>query len=128
MERYKIIGLIGFIMALVSLVLPWAEISSILGHITIYGFSTDGVISFIVLLICLGLLLSKFKPWKRYLSALLTFISLAIVVAAMVHASEAMRELGGGVFVSFGPGGPLMIIASLTFFIAIILWKQAPPS
>ena len=123
MENFKIIGLVGFFLSLLSLILPWLEMTAVLGvRTTIYGFVTDGVISFILLLVCLGLVLTKSKKWKTYAIISLSFIALAIVLAALSRTLTVIEEEKiTGVIISWGPGAPLMIISCLTFVVSAIL-------
>ena len=94
---------------------------------TIYGFTTDGVISFTLLIICLGLILTKPVKWKVYVSIFLTFVVLVITAAAVSRVSEIIeREVAGtaGISVSWGPGAPLMILSCFIFITATIMMHR----
>jgi len=129
MESFKVVGLVGFFLGLISMILPWMEVSIIFGlSTTIYGFTTDGVISFILLIICLGLILTRPGKWKVYVSIFLAFVALVITAAAVSRVSEIIeREVAGtvGISVSWGPGAPLMIISCLIFIAAAIMMHRA---
>lgn len=120
MERYRVIGLVAFFLALIALILPWFEYTSILGRIVSYGFSGDGALSFILLAICLGLLLTRPKRWKKFLAVFLAFIALIIATITINRVMSTPLEMG---ILTAGPGGPLMIIASIAFMIAAITQK-----
>jgi hypothetical protein len=128
MESFKIVGLIGFFLSLVSLILPWMEVSIMFGlSTTIYGFTTDGVISFILLIACLGLILTRPGKWKVYASIFLAFVALMITAAAVSRVSEIIEsEVAGtvGISVSWGPGAPLMIISCLIFIVTAIMMHR----
>ncbi|MEM4342171.1 MAG: hypothetical protein QXF97_06430 [Candidatus Caldarchaeum sp.] len=129
MERYRVVGLAGLLLGLVSLILPWFELTSIDGHLTTYGFSGDGVFSFLLLTISTGILFTQLKIWKRYLVALLALIALLISASTISNVvSSVSRFAGGGVYFIIGPGGPLMIVACFTFFISVWLWREARDS
>jgi hypothetical protein len=129
MESFKVVGLVGFFLGLISMILPWMEVSIIFGlSTTIYGFTTDGVISFILLIICLGLILTRPGKWKVYVSIFLAFVALVITAAAVSRVSEIIeREVAGtvGISVSWGLGAPLMIISCLIFIAAAIMMHRA---
>jgi len=129
MESFKVVGLVGFFLGLISMILPWMEVSIIFGlSTTIYGFTTDGVISFILLIICLGLILTRPGKWKVYISIFLAFVALVITAAAVSRVSEIIeREVAGtvGISVSWGLGAPLMIISCLIFIAAAIMMHRA---
>jgi len=129
MESFKVAGLIGFFLSLVSLILPWIEVSTVFGlSTTIYGFTTDGVISLILLIICLGLILTRPEKWKVYVSIFLAFVALAITAAVVSRVSEIIeREVTGtaGISVSWGPGAPLMILSCFIFIAAAIMMHHA---
>jgi hypothetical protein len=134
MESFKIVGLIAFFLSLVSIVLPWMEVSMMFGlSTTIYGFTTDGVISFILLIACLGLVLTRPGKWKIYASIFLAFVALMITAATISRVSEIVeKEVAGtaGMSVSWGPGAPLMIISCLIMMAAGIMMHRvikSPP-
>jgi len=129
MESFKVVGLVGFFLSLISMILPWMEISIMFGlSTTIYGFTTDGVISFILLIICLGLILTKPGKWKAYVLMFLAFVALVITAAAVSRVSEIIeKEVAGmaGIGVSWGPGAPLMMISCFVFIVAAIMMHRA---
>jgi hypothetical protein len=128
-RNFKIVGLVGFFLSLLSLALPWMEVSTILGlSTTTYGFSTDGVISFILLLVCLGLILTRMRKWKTYVTIFLSIVALAITAAAVLRVSEIIKREAAGIpwiSVSWGPGAPLMIVSCLIFIVAAIMMYRA---
>jgi len=85
---------------------------------TIYSFTTDGVISFILLIICLDFILTKPRKWKAYVLIFLAFVAFVITAAAVSRVSEIIEsELAemAGIGVSWGPGAPLMMISCFIF-------------
>lgn len=130
MRRSRIVALAGFIFSLLSLVLPVGEIRGILGlSYTLYGFTTDVAISFIVLLIALGILMTKYKGWKPMAVFILAFIALIIVGVTINNVNVAIAETGEGnvaVF-SYGPGIFFAIISPITFMIGALLMRKEKP-
>jgi hypothetical protein len=130
MERHKTVGLIGFSLSLIALALPWLEIRGALGlGGTIYGFTTDGVVSFILLVICLGLLFTRTRIWKTVIIALLSLIALGVTVSAINRVMDILnREKTALVITSWGPGIGLMILATLVVFAAGLMMSRTPRS
>jgi ribosomal protein L37E len=126
MQPYQLIGIGSVILGLISLALPWAEARFLGFGKTIYGFTTDGVISFILLVVCLGLLLTKGSKWKAITIIVLSLIGLGVTVATIVNAYTSLQQLGplAEAIVSWGPGIELMIIATLGMLIASILFLR----
>lgn len=124
-------GLVGIVFGLLSLALPVGEIRSILGlsH-TFYGFTTDVVISFVILLIALGTLVTSYKRWKPITVFILVLIALFVVGAVIskvnVAAAEATEE--GVVSFSYGPGIFFALIAPITFMIGAWLMAKEKPT
>ncbi|MHC1624058.1 MAG: hypothetical protein ACXQTR_05660 [Candidatus Methanospirareceae archaeon] len=130
METYKVLGLVGFILSIVSLVLPWAEVRAILGLSYQHpGFLTDGVLSFIVLLIAFILVFSRWSSGKAKAALVLSAVGLffPIEVAAKIPAMAEMIESESGIFFNVGPGLPLMIIACLLMIVAAWMMIKAAP-
>jgi hypothetical protein len=127
MQSYQLIGIGSVILGLISLALPWAEARFLGFGKTIYGFTTDGVTSFILLVICLGLLLTEGSKWKAITIIVLSLIGLGVTVATIVNAYTSFQQQLGPLaeaIVSWGPGIGLMIIASLGMLIASILFLR----
>ena len=126
MQPYQLIGIGSVILGLISLALPWVEARFLGFGKTVYGFTTDGVISFILLVVCLGLLLTKGSKWKAITIIVLSLIGLSVTVATIVNAYTSLQQLGplAEAIVSWGPGIGLMIIATLGMLIASILFLR----
>ena len=92
-ESFKVVGLVGFFLSLISMILPWMEVSIMLSlSTTIYGLTTDGVTSFILLIICLGLILTKPGKWEAYVLMFLAFVALVITATAVSRVSEIIER------------------------------------
>ena len=113
MERFKVLALIGVFLSLVSLCLPWASIRGLFGlSYEIYGFTTDGVFSFIFILIAFALMFGGWRRWKPILSIVFSIVALLFVIG-MIASTRGMVGVKEGVMISYGPGLFLMAIACL---------------
>ena len=125
MEKYQILGLVGVIFSIISLCLPWAVVRGIFGlGVEIYGFTTDGVFSFIFILITFALMFGGWRKWKSILSIIFSIIAL-LFVAEVVANTHRMIGVKEGVVITYGPGLFLMAIACLiTIYGAFVMSKR----
>ena len=126
MESYKVLGLLGFILAIISLVLPWVELYGPLGlHYSHYGFLTDGVLSFIVLIISFVVIFSRWDRRKGYLASIFAFLAIIFPANVAGRMNEFIASIEEeGVMVTYGAGLPLMIIACIIMIIAGIMMSR----
>ena len=127
MERFKVLALIGVFLSLVSLCLPWASIKGIFGFsYEIYGFTTDGVFSFIFILIAFALMFGGWRRWKPILSIVFSIVALLFVIG-MIASIRGMVGVKEGVMISYGPGLFLMVIACLITICGAFMMPRRPP-
>ena len=126
MEKYQILGLIGVILSIVSLCLPWALVRGIFGlGVEIYGFTTDGVFSLIFILIAFALMFGGWRKWKPVLSIIFSIIALIFVIEVFANTSRlvGVRE---GVVITYGPGIFLMAVACLITLCGAFMMPRKP--
>ena len=127
MERFKVLALIGVFLSLVSLCLPWASIRGLFGlSYEIYGFTTDGVFSFIFILIAFALMFGGWRRWKPILSIVFSIVALLFVIG-MIASIRGMVGVKEGVMISYGPGLFLMAIACLITICGAFMMPRRPP-
>lgn len=127
MESYGKLGLVAFVLSIVSLCLPWAEIRSVLLSTAIYGFATDGVLSFILLLIAFILMVVKWSRAKAWIALVLSIVALSFPLE-MLAVAEEFVGFEKGVYVGYGPGIFLMIVAILMMIVSSIMMVRYKPS
>jgi len=126
MEKYQILGLIGVILSIVSLCLPWALVRGIFGlGVEIYGFTTDGVFSLIFILIAFALMFGGWRKWKSVLSIIFSILALIFVAGVFANTSRlvGVRE---GVVITYGPGIFLMAVACLITLCGAFMMPRKP--
>ena len=126
MEKYQILGLIGVILSIVSLCLPWALVRGIFGlGVEIYGFTTDGVFSLIFILIAFALMFGGWRKWKPVLSIIFSILALIFVIEVFANTSRlvGIRE---GVVITYGPGIFLMVVACLITICGAFMMPRKP--
>lgn len=126
MENYKIVGLVAFFLAVISLVLPWAEIYGPLGlHFSIYGFLTDGILSLIVLLIPFIVIFTKWDRRKGYIASIFAFLAIVFPANIASRMGDFIANVEEkGVMVTYGAGLPLMMLSCIIMIIAGIMMSQ----
>ena len=128
MEKYQILGLIGVILSIISLCLPWAVVEAILGiqlGVKIYGFTTDGVFSFIFILIAFALMFGGWWRWKSVLSIIFSILALIFVVELFANTSRLVG-VRGDVVITYGPGIFLMAVACLITLCGAFMMPRKP--
>ena len=126
-EGFKVLALVGVFLSLVSLCLPWAIVRGLFGiGGEIYGFTTDGIFSFIFILIAFALMFGGWRRWKPILSIVFSIMALLVVIG-MVASAQEIIGVEEGVMVSYGPGIFLMVVACLvTVFGAFWMYVRSP--
>ena len=124
MELFRVVGLVGVFLGVVALSVPWMELTGFLGlRTTVYGFATDGVLSFIFILMAMGILFTRPRKWKVIPVILLSLIALAITTAAVMNVSQIVNK-EALIIVSWGPGIGLMVISCVMMDVAAILFAR----
>ena len=123
MENYKMIGLIAFLLSIVSLILPWAEFYGPLGlHYSLYGFLTDGVLSLVLLLISFIVIFTKWDKRKGYLASIFAFLAIIFPANIASRMGEFITNIKEeGIMVTYGAGLPLMVLACIIMILAGIM-------
>jgi len=125
-QLYRVATLFGLILSLISVILPWIEVRGLLGlSVTFYGFTGDGLIVFIVLVLASILLLTKRARWKSGLAVLFSFLGLVLTAVIANNLAQAMRESNVYVQSFYGPGIFLAGIAAITLIISAVLQLRA---
>ena len=126
MERFKVFALIGVFLSLVSLCLPWASVRAMFGlGFEIYGFTTDGVFSFIFILIAFALMFGGWRKWKPILSIIFSIMALLFVIEVFANTNRLIG-VKEGVMVSYGPGIFLMTVACLITICGAFMMPRRP--